>query len=242
MTTFAALAEQEHRAAIALRQLSPAYVTFLEEAVDAFVDSILAFNSERMLFEGFFIHAKKMARLSLMSALRQHRVQMNLNLRQLIEATSHFAYFAHNTEFPTTWAAKGSSAADLFKSNDAVTKEVYRWIEQAYPEFSSDFVAYKRQLNRATAHATIISTGWMIDFEAGRYIDQFLDSSSELDCKIGLHTAGQIVTLSGMMVQYLARDVGGFTVNSNLAGRLNLLQSTSDDLRAELAATLGLDG
>jgi hypothetical protein len=240
MTTFAVLAEQEDRAAAALRQLSPDYVAFLEDAVDAFTGSVLAFDGERMLFEGFYIHAKKMARLTLMSALRQHRVQLNLNLRQLIEATSHFAYFAHNTDFPTMWAAKNASSADLFKSNDTVTREVYRWIEQTYPAFTGDFVAYKRQLNRATAHASIISTGWMIDFEAGKYVDQFLDASSDVDCQVGLHTAGQIVTLSGYMVHHLSRDVSGFTVNDNLRQQLALLQATSDDLRARLAEVLGV--
>jgi hypothetical protein len=98
--------------------------------------------------------AKKHQILAFLSALRLHRVQTKMDLRQVLEAGSAAAFAIANPQI------EGFVDIDEFGIMDpsqGLAKARYRWLADRYPSQSEWLKRTKTQINEQTAHANIIS-------------------------------------------------------------------------------------
>ena len=105
-------------------------------------------------FGRLFSLMKKQHTLAFLSALRLHRVQAMLNLRQVLEAGAGAAYAIANPD------VRGFADIDAFgimdPSKKLVTKR-YRWLNENYPDGSKWITGTKGLINSQSAHANIVS-------------------------------------------------------------------------------------
>lgn len=229
---------EDAAAAWRVRQSAGEYVAYAENAVETLLTAVASYKQREMVFKAFHLHAKKSAALAYLSAMHLHRVQMYANLRQLCESSSHLAYFAHHADVPPELSKPGADAGELFAQNVALTKRAHAWMTKTYPDHSGDFLAYKKKINNFAAHATVFTTGMMLDLRAGDYLDQYSDVWSEVDTCLALHLVGQISVLVSLLLLRVSRDTNVFEVHVNLNDRLAALNDEGQRLREALQSRL----
>lgn len=97
---------------------------------------------------------KKQHMLAFLSALRLHKVQAMLNLRQVLEAGAAAAYAIAN---PDVHDFVDIDQFGIMDPSQDLTNRRYRWLNEYYPAKSSWIKETKGQINVQTAHANIIS-------------------------------------------------------------------------------------
>jgi hypothetical protein len=105
-------------------------------------------------FGRLFSLMKKQHTLAFLSALRLHKVQSMLNLRQVLEAGAGAAYAIANPD------VRGFADIDAFGIMDPSQKLAtnrYRWLDKYYPDRSKWIADVKGRINEQTAHANIVS-------------------------------------------------------------------------------------
>jgi hypothetical protein len=105
-------------------------------------------------FGRLFSLTKKHHTLAFLSALRLHKVQAMLNLRQVLEAGAGAAYAIAKPD------VRGFADIDAFGIMDPSKKlamKRYRWLDENYPDNSKWITKAKDQINSQTAHANIVS-------------------------------------------------------------------------------------
>ena len=128
-------------------------------------------------FGQLFSLMKKHHTLAFLSALRLHRVQAMVNLRQVLEAGAGAAYAIANPDI------RGFADIDTFGIMDPSKKlsKQYKWLNDNYPEASKDIEDTKKQINDQNAHANIISAH--ATFRVGQTTDvvdlPFFDAEDE---------------------------------------------------------------
>jgi hypothetical protein len=106
------------------------------------------------MFGRLFSLLKKHHTLSVFSALRLHKVQAMMNLRQVLEAGAAAAFAIAN---PETHRIVDVDAFGIMDPAQELTKKRYRWLGEKYPDKSSWIKSTKDNINSWTAHANIIS-------------------------------------------------------------------------------------
>jgi hypothetical protein len=92
--------------------------------------------------------------LAFLSALRLHKVQAMLNLRQVLEAGAGAAYAIAN---PDVRDFVDIDAFNIMDPSQKMTKKRYTWLDENYPAGSKRITDIKGQINNQDAHANIIS-------------------------------------------------------------------------------------
>jgi hypothetical protein len=97
---------------------------------------------------------KKQQMLAFLSALRLHRVQAMMNLRQVLEAGAAAAYAIAN---PKVEDFVDIDACGIMDPSQELTKKRYRWLAENHLVKSNWIKDKKDQINVQTAHANILS-------------------------------------------------------------------------------------
>jgi hypothetical protein len=105
-------------------------------------------------FGRLFSLMKKHHMLAFLSALRLHKVQAMINLRQVLEAGAGAAYAIAN---PDVRDFVDIDAFNIMDPSQKLTKKRCRWLDENYPDGSKWIADTKGQINNQTAHANIIS-------------------------------------------------------------------------------------
>jgi hypothetical protein len=106
------------------------------------------------MFGRLFSLMKKHHTLSVLSALRLHRVQAMMNLRQVLEAGAAAAFAIAN---PETHHFVDVDAFGILDPSQKLTGKRYKWLDQHYPNKSAWIASTKDRINSSAAHANIIS-------------------------------------------------------------------------------------
>lgn len=109
------------------------FVMFAQDAFEIFATAVTESVSDCLLFRGAYSHARKMAGLAVLSALRQHKIENGLNLRQVVEATSLFGYLAANPGLPGSFGKADQTHAELVASNERLRKDAFDWSKKNIP-------------------------------------------------------------------------------------------------------------
>ena len=97
---------------------------------------------------------KKQQMLAFLSALRLHRVQAMMNLRQVLDAGAAAAYAIAN---PKVEDFVDIDACGIMDPSQELTKKRYRWLAENHLVKSNWIKDKKDQINVQTAHANILS-------------------------------------------------------------------------------------
>jgi hypothetical protein len=97
---------------------------------------------------------KKHHVLSVFSALRLHKVQAMMNLRQVLEAGAAAAFAIAN---PEAHHFVDIDAFGIMDPSQKLTGKRYKWLSQNYPDKSAWIASAKDRINSSAAHANIIS-------------------------------------------------------------------------------------
>jgi hypothetical protein len=186
---------------------------------------------------------KKHQILAFLSALRLHRVQAKMDLRQALEAGSAAAYAIAN---PGIEGFLDIDAFGIMDPSQGPAKARYRWLAKHYPE-QSDWIKQttKAQINEESAHANVISGDSNFRIAAGGAMADtpFFDVEDEHFVKIDPWLIGRtaviLMQLFHLVSEGVARDTGRSPVEfradfPNMAGGL---AGESNALLDELKAT-----
>ena len=135
---------------------------------------VKSIKGDRFVFALFLGHVKKYHTLALFSAVRLHRVQAVMNLRQVLEAGACAAYAIANTD-PADFAdVKEDGTLD---PSQKLTNKRYEWLDKNTPEGSAGIKRVKSAINESGAHANIVTAhdNFRVNFEAGRFDSPFFD-------------------------------------------------------------------
>jgi hypothetical protein len=105
-------------------------------------------------FGRLFSLLKKHHTLSFFSALRLHKVQAMMNLRQVLEAGAAAAFAIAN---PEAHHFVNIDAFGIMDPAQKLTSKRYKWLDQNYPQKSTWIASTKDQINSYAAHANIVS-------------------------------------------------------------------------------------
>ncbi len=116
---------------------------------------IVSIEFDRMeMFGRLFSLMKKHHTLSFFSALRLHKVQAMMNLRQVLEAGASAAFAIAN---PEAHHFVDTDPFGILDPSPKLTKKRYRWLDEKYPDKSKWIADTKQKINTTTAHANVIS-------------------------------------------------------------------------------------
>jgi hypothetical protein len=107
------------------------------------------------MFGRFFSLMKKHHMLALLSALRRHKVQAMMNLRQVLEAGTAAAFAIANPELEHF--AKTTAEGLLDPSSDLARRR-YDWLTRNFPQGSAAIKDKKDLINNSTSHANVVTT------------------------------------------------------------------------------------
>ena len=117
-------------------------------------------------FGRLFSLMKKQHMLAFLSALRLHKVQAMLNLRQVLEAGAAAAYAIAN---PDVRDFVDIDPFNIMDPSRKLTGKRYRWLDENYPAGSKWIAATKDRINNETAHANLVSADAI--YRAGQTAD-----------------------------------------------------------------------
>jgi hypothetical protein len=106
------------------------------------------------MFGRLFSLMKKHHTLSVLSALRLHKVQAMMNLRQVLEAGGAAAFAIAN---PETHHFVDIDAFGIMDPSQKLTSKRHKWLDQKYQDKSAWIATTKDRINSSAAHANIIS-------------------------------------------------------------------------------------
>lgn len=148
------LADHEHQMVSLTLAKGDIFGVFANTAFATMETAVAGVFSDHPLFAGTWTHIRCMSALALLSALRQHRVQMTLNLRQVFEGTCLLAYVMAHPD------------ADRHRPSSLLQKQVYPWVEREFGDLSKAMRDLKAQINQMSGHANIEITANVFDYQS----------------------------------------------------------------------------
>jgi hypothetical protein len=152
---------------------------------------IISVHRDRMMFARFFSLLKKHHMLALLSALRLHKVQTMINLRQVLEAGAAAAFAIANPETEHFATTDGQGFID---PSQELTKKRHRWLDKNFPAGSAAIKENKERINNYFAHPNVVLTNQT--FEVNEAINEistpFFDVEDEFQVKFDLWLTASI--------------------------------------------------
>lgn len=193
-------------------------------------------DPDMWVFAAFLSQVKKHHTLALFSAVRLHKVQAMMVLRQALEAGACAAFAIANPD-PAQFVDADESG--ILDPSQKLVKKRYNWLIENYPEGSSAIEEIKKQINISTAHANLISahSTFRTDDEAGLFVTPFFDIEDEDYVKTHLWQIGHVaLTLLHLFFEINERrNVIKFV--DNFWPQIQTLGQKNESLRVEMMAS-----
>ena len=157
-------------------------------------------------FGRLFSLMKKQHTLALFSAVRLHKVQAMMNLRQVLEAGAAAAFAIAKPE-PHHFV--DIDPFGIMDASQKLTGKRYRWLEQNYAQKSKWIVGVKGLINDMTAHANIIvgDNTFRVSDKGDVASTPFFDIEDEYFVKSDLWLIGSVAIYLMDLFVHVASDV-----------------------------------
>lgn len=148
-------------------------------------DFIKSVDPDRYFFVIFLSLIKKHHTLALFSAVRLHHVQIGMNIRQVLEASSWAAYAIANTEKEKFYE---EDEYGMMVYPDKLKLQKNKWLEENFTEGSNNIKNYIKHIGGTTAHANIVyaQQNFKFNFKDGRFETPFFDYEDDFRVKTDL--------------------------------------------------------
>lgn len=235
-TTIAEIAEAEAVLLATAHERYPVYYPHALEASLFLSNCIKSVDVDREVFARFLSQVKKHHTLALFSTVRLHKIQANMNLRQVLEAGACAAFAIAN---PQHEHFVDTDDQGILNPSQKLAKKRYNWLAKHYSAGSEVIKGLKDTINQSTAHANFAytSNNFELNERAGAFEAPFFDFEDEYFIKTDLWLTGN-VALSLLDTLYgvnQGRDVIKFT--DDFKSRLSKLAADGKVLHAEMTAT-----
>jgi hypothetical protein len=174
--------------------------------------------------------------LAIMSAVRLHKVQAMMNLRQVLEAGAAAAYAIANPDDDNFFKVDQSN---IIRTPKNVAKKRYDWLEQNFKASSDAIKAKKGLINDAQAHTNVVSSDSVFRITgAGDLINSpFFDIEDAHFVKTDLWLSASIAVDLMDLFYGVNRGRNVIEFIPNFPEFLMRLQSDTAALREEMMAT-----
>lgn len=225
-------------------EVAEPFVIYAQNAFEIFATGVTDSIQEGLLFRGAYSHTRTMAGLAVLSALRQHRIENGLNLRQVIEGTCLMGYLAAHPGVPHGMSQPNMAHADLFKANEKLLKTALAWVTETYPGIDGDLRFYKSHINRNRSHTTVFATAAVYDYtDQEGYADQrFFDAPDPRETRATLMATGNIINLASGMLILSGKDTATITLRRHFQQTVRQSVERGTKLRAVIQADYNAAG
>jgi hypothetical protein len=209
------------------------YATFAEASTAVFSQVVEGVPRSYFLFMGVYSMVRKHLVLAVLSALRQHKVQSALNLRQAIEGTVVMLFLIAK---PAPFEMKDGDDSIPEKLN----REARKWIAAEYPDRSEKLKSFKDDINRTDSHTNIVNSYATFDYEhieRGFSENRFFDRDDREILFMSLWNVGHITThIVSAFAQVIVDHGRAFEINPQIDAQIDFLSSENDRLLALIRA------
>lgn len=209
------------------------FKVFAETGIAMFASTITSAGRSHLLFMANYSLVRKALIQAMLSALRQHRVQMNGNLRQAIEGATSMAYLiAHpSPDFLRVEQLKPNAGAKL-------NEKSRKWLNEKYPDRSAVLKVLKDEINATDGHSNITNSAATFDFESinqPRSINRYLDRDDTDVLEVNLWTVGHFAVHLMSLLAQSAADHEGINIAEDIDERIAWMSQRNDELSDEMA-------
>ena len=206
------------------------YAHFAEASTAMFASTITHVPRSHYLFMGVYSMVRKHLVLAVLSALRQHKVQTALNLRQAIEGSVAMFYLIATPE-----PVDAETVGDDNKFAEKLNEKARKWLKANYSDHSDKLKSFKDDINATDSHSNIVNSYATFDYTSlDRAFSEnlFFDRDDEDILLISLWNIGHITThIIGTFGQVVT-DHEGPTLTTDIDERITWLAKENDRLLA----------
>jgi hypothetical protein len=210
-------------------ELAGEFAKFAETATAMFSSTVTHVPRNRALFMGVYSMVRKHLVLAVLSALRQHKVQASLNMRQAIEAAVVMVFLIANAD-PASLA---DGLDEDGRTSDKLNAEARKWLTANYPVHSKALKEMKDDINSTDSHANIVNSYATFDYdsvELGFSENRFFDRDDKDILEISLWNIGHITAYIIATFVKIASDEGSLKLVADVNERIEWLSATNDRL------------
>ena len=237
LVSIAELAKEENRALRENIETCKIAYVFANNALSIISTAIVGYAPNRKAFGYYLSQTEVQLGLAILSALRQHKVQVYSNVRHALEHTNLAAFALEHPDFLT-------ETSGTFDETKDTRQKAQKWVGETYPEASKSIEGWKREINKDYAHATIKHAYQTVTFGEGEIIlfhKSFMDTHDPLSIKADLIHIGSVATralwligtVNGKAKALMTKD----TVNEEIRQTFRLGQAALKDFNAHYKAT-----
>ncbi len=213
------------------------YGAFYTNALDASIfltTFIKSLDPDRFVFGRYYAWVKKHHLLALFSTVRLHQVQSTMNLRQVLEAGSLAAFAIANPD-PSHFVTEDKNG--LLNSSQKLTGNIYKWLDQNYPQGSKSLKEMKDAINASTAHANLVYTGSNFEVVDDAVSSPFFDFEDDYAVRGDLWRIGNIAISLLDLFYGVNQSVGSIIFVDDFHQRFDAIVERSNALNAEMKST-----
>ena len=146
-------AEQERKCIQMARNDFGEIIAFAERVLQHLWVCVTEVEPEALTSMFFLSQCRKSLWLALLSAVRRHRVQCLLMLRNVTETAALACYALHEPELK---AYGHEDKRGLYVVNEKARRDAYKWLDAGFPEHSKSLKLTKDTINGNFAHANLL--------------------------------------------------------------------------------------
>ncbi len=186
------------------------------------------------MFGRYYSQVKKHHLLALFSTVRLHQTQSTMDLRQVLEAGSCAAFAIANPD-PSHFVTEDKHG--LLNSSQKLTGNIYKWLDQNYPQGSKSLKEMKYNINASTAHANLVYTGSNFEVADDAVSSPFFDFEDLHSVKTDLWRIGNIAISLLDLFYGVNQSFGSIKFLDEFHAKFGALVELSKALHAELTST-----
>jgi hypothetical protein len=192
--------------------------------------------SHHEAFGRFFSQLKKHHMLALLSAVRLHKVQSMMNLRQVLEAGAAAAFAIANPEMRHFVDADPNGLLDPSKD---LAKKRYQWLDDHFPAGSRAIKEKKERINDTTSHANIITANqtFSVDDKMTNVAAPFFDIEDEYHVQVDLWLISSVGVELMDLLYGVNQTRNAIEFVNNFPEYLHHVARQNDALHAEITST-----
>ena len=194
---------------------------------------VKSIDPDRFIFAMFFSQVKNHLMLALFSALRLHKAQALMNLRQALEAGACGSYAIANVNQADFADTRDDETLD---PPQKLTRKRYDWLETNFPAGSSAIRSMKETLNDIGIHSNIVMAqqNYEFDTELKFFKTPFFDFEDEFWVKTDLWQTGNVALCIMDLFFGVNQPICVIKFKDDWLAKFQLLSAENTRLRAEM--------
>lgn len=192
---------------------------------------LLSINAEAWVFGSFLSQIQKFLFLSLLAAIRNHTVQANMMLRQVIESTALACYALYETNHEKYGTRNDDGTVDI---NENIKKKIHEWLKSKYTRHSMVLKERKDMINELFSHTNIIATTHNFEFGDADMNMSFFDKPDKLMVKQRLWMIADTTLWLLDLIKKVLEDYPKAKLSDDYNERFNVLGAQNGRIKERL--------